>query len=51
MTAILFLLALTAMALAWWGKRHSSIAVALISIVAGVVWFWHHVTSAIKVDL
>lgn len=51
MTALLFLLALAAMALAWWGKRHLSIAVALISIVVGAMWFWHHVTDAIKIDL
>ncbi len=51
MTTILFLLALLALALAWWGKRHLSIAVALVSIVIGAAWFWHHVTSAIKVDL
>ena len=51
MTAVLFLLAFIALALAWWDKRHAAIGVSLVTIVLGVIWFWHHVTDSIRVDL
>ncbi|MCB2225532.1 MAG: hypothetical protein KQH53_02560 [Desulfarculaceae bacterium] len=51
MSAILFFMALGSMALAWFGRRHLAMTLVLAAIALGTVWFGHHVTSAIRIDL
>ncbi|MCF8035084.1 MAG: DUF5993 family protein [Desulfarculaceae bacterium] len=51
MSALLFFMVLGSLALAWFGRRHWSMTLVLAAIALGVVWFGHHVTSAIHIDL
>lgn len=48
---LLFCSLSVAFAIAWLGYRRSSIAVFLFSLAFAVVWFLHHVTSHINIDL
>ena len=51
MMAGLFLLFVITMTLAWYGKRHVSIALFVITLILCALWFWHHVSQPLNINL
>jgi len=51
MMAGLFLLFVTVMMLAWYGKRQASIVLIVITLILCTLWFWHHVSQPLNINL
>ncbi|MDF1759670.1 MAG: DUF5993 family protein [Coxiellaceae bacterium] len=51
MMALLFLLDTVAIALAWCGQRKIALWVFFFSLLLSSVWFGHHITSHLQLDL
>ncbi len=51
MMALIFLLLLLSVILAWAGVRKPALACFVITFVLAVIWFLHHVTSSLAIQL
>jgi len=51
MMTALFLLFSIAMLLAYGGKRHASVVLFLISLGLCLIWFRHHITDPLSIQL
>lgn len=51
MMALLFLLMLVVLSLAWLGKRRWAIAVFTVAFILTLFWFGHHLTSHLDIQL
>ena len=51
MTASIFLLLSIAICLAWYKHRKIAICLFLVSLVISVIWFGHHLTSSLNIQL
>lgn len=51
MMALIFLLLLVAIILAWYKHRRIAIGLFIIALVLAVIWFGHHVTSSLNLQL
>ncbi|MEQ9617870.1 MAG: DUF5993 family protein [Deltaproteobacteria bacterium] len=51
MMAALFLLFVVTMLLAWYGKRRASIYLFFITLVLCALWFRHHITEHLNINL
>jgi len=51
MMAGLFLLFLITMVIAWYGKKRASIAVFFVTLLLCALWFVHHISDPININL
>jgi hypothetical protein len=51
MMAALFLLYVITMVLAWYGKGRESIYLFMITLILCVLWFRHHITDPLNINL
>ena len=51
MMALLFLFLLVIVLVSWAGYRRTAIVLFFIVIILGALWFNHHVTEALNIDL
>jgi hypothetical protein len=51
MMALLFIILFIATLLAWYGHRSYAQYTYVISLVLSVIWFLHHVTSSLAIQL
>ncbi len=51
MMAVLFLLYVITMVLAWYGRRRESISLFLITLILCVLWFRHYITDTLNINL
>ncbi len=51
MMAVLFLLYVITMVLAWYGRKRESIYLFVITLVLSALWFWHHISDPLNINL
>lgn len=51
MMTFLFLLDTVAIIIAWLGQHKAGIVLFSVGLVLSVLWFWHHVTSHLQIQL
>jgi hypothetical protein len=51
MMAVIFFILLLAVLLAWIGRRQISIYIFILSMGLSIIWFLHHITSHLALQL